>query len=247
VVRLRMRGNACLRCEVCMAAGVNGRLAARGRVSMRRRGILRLYACSRACAVPDGMRLGASAPLLGQHAGVTGVQRPGRGGGAGPARGCGARSPATITHAQAVAAITTGIREDATAPMSGISPICGALPLTLPAGEPCRFPSTPPQPPLVPASGGNEVVGGSHGWGACLRCDVCMTAEAHGRMAARGRLHASAVDPSTVSLGPRTFGVNRKDVCADHGPLAGDRDACRSHPSPACVQGRTEHVGKFGA
>jgi hypothetical protein len=100
------------------------------------------------------MRLGASAPLLGQHAGVTGVQRPVRGGGAGPATPHGARSPATITHAQAVAAITTGIREDDAAPMSAISQICGALPLTLPAGEPCRFPATPPQPPLVPRKRG---------------------------------------------------------------------------------------------
>jgi hypothetical protein len=83
------------------------------------------------------MRLGASAPLLGQHAGVTGVQRP-----------------VTITHAQAVAAITTGIQEDDAAPMSAISQICGALPLTLPAGEPCRFPATPPQPPLVPRKRG---------------------------------------------------------------------------------------------
>jgi hypothetical protein len=50
--------------------------------------------CSRACAPPNGMRHKPREPLLAAHAGVTGVQRPVRGGGAGPARGCGARSPA---------------------------------------------------------------------------------------------------------------------------------------------------------
>jgi hypothetical protein len=50
--------------------------------------------CHRACAAPNGMRAGPLAVILAPHAGVTGVQRPVRGGGAGPARGCGARSPA---------------------------------------------------------------------------------------------------------------------------------------------------------
>jgi hypothetical protein len=52
----------------------------------------RIY--SRACAAPDGICHGPFELPLAAHAEVTGVQRPGRGGGAGPARGCGARSPA---------------------------------------------------------------------------------------------------------------------------------------------------------
>ncbi|MCG8347106.1 MAG: hypothetical protein MI924_04930, partial [Chloroflexales bacterium] len=51
-------------------------------------------ACRRACAAPDGMRHEPLESLLAQHAGVTGVQRPVRGGGADPARRYGARSPA---------------------------------------------------------------------------------------------------------------------------------------------------------
>jgi hypothetical protein len=72
-----------------MAIGVGARASSTERPSV----------CHRACAAPDGMRHGAPESPLAAHAGVTGVQRPGRGGGAGPARGCGARSPANSTPA----------------------------------------------------------------------------------------------------------------------------------------------------
>jgi hypothetical protein len=53
------------------------------------------FAGSHACAAPDGIRPGPFEPPLAPHAGVTGAQRPVRGGGAGPVRG----SPANIAQA----------------------------------------------------------------------------------------------------------------------------------------------------
>jgi hypothetical protein len=73
----------------------NGFLVAYGcLVGVRTTVLEQPHVCSRACAAPNGIRRGPPAPPLAAHAGVTGVQRPVRGGGAGPARGCGARSPA---------------------------------------------------------------------------------------------------------------------------------------------------------
>ncbi|MCG8349725.1 MAG: hypothetical protein MI924_18320, partial [Chloroflexales bacterium] len=68
-----------------------------------------------------------------------------------------------------------------TSPMFGMSQTCGA--------EPRSLPLTPPQsPPWSPARGGSDVVGGSCGYSACLRCDVWMSAGANGRLVAQGHL-----------------------------------------------------------
>jgi hypothetical protein len=94
--------------------------------------------------------------------GSTGVQRPGRGGGAGPARGCGARSPANRTPAPRRRCKRRGLR---------VAPprcaVChkskGRCPSRSPRGNRAGSPRPLRSPPWSPASGGNEVVCGSHG------------------------------------------------------------------------------------
>jgi hypothetical protein len=62
----------------------------------------------------------------------------------------------------------------------------GRCPSGSPRGNPDGSPRPLRNPPWSPASGGNDVVGGLCGWGACLRCDVWMAACPHGPLAAHG-------------------------------------------------------------
>jgi hypothetical protein len=71
--------------------------------------------------------------------------------------------------------------------------------------DPSAAPLGPPQacPRVIPAyagrGGGRDVVGGSYGCGACLRCKGCIAARANGRLAAHGR---RAVAPPRFHVSP---------------------------------------------
>jgi hypothetical protein len=157
--------------------------------------------------------------------GARGCNAPGGVAGLAPPAGAGRAAPPPSRTPPAVAARAAGVGLHLP-DVWHLADLRGAAPhaprggtLTVPQRAPSLSRRPLRSPPWSPASGGSDVVGGSYGWGGCLRCEGCIGANENRPVGSAG-LQGT---PASGSSPPRL-----RASAPPRSPSAGFR--CGQHP-----------------